>query len=112
MPPNVAAFLHMNVVSGAAKNDYALHRSAITKCVIDIFLQGYNAAAAIGAVGCDNSNGAAIVDAVANAVCTKSAEYDRMHRTNARGGQHGNRGLGNIREINDHPVALFDIVPF
>ena len=35
-----------------------------------------------------------------------------MHRTDACAGQHGNRGLGNIREINDDAVTLFDLVPF
>ena len=74
MPPNVAAFLHVDVVSGPAKNDYAPDRSAITKCVIDIFLQRHDAAASIGAVGGDERDGAAVDDAVANAVCTKSAE--------------------------------------
>src|SRR5260370_4575039 len=35
-----------------------------------------------------------------------------MHRTNPRAGQHGNRGLGNIREINDDRIRLLDTVPF
>src|SRR6266436_6761999 len=43
VPPNIAAFLHVDLVSGPSKNDYALHGRAITKCVIDIFLQWYNA---------------------------------------------------------------------
>src|SRR5438045_5564167 len=35
MPPNIAAFLHVDVVSGPAKNDYALHRRAFPKSIID-----------------------------------------------------------------------------
>jgi hypothetical protein len=35
-----------------------------------------------------------------------------VHHADPRAGQHGNRGLGNIRQINDYPIALFDIVPF
>ena len=35
-----------------------------------------------------------------------------MHGANPRTGQHGNCGLGNVREINDHPISLFDVVPF
>src|SRR2546430_13619939 len=49
---------------------------------------------------------------VANAVGAKSTEDHRMHRANPRAGQHGNRGLGNIREVNDDAIALFDLVPF
>jgi len=33
-----------------------------------------------------------------------------MHRANSRAGQHGNRGLGNIRQINKDAVAPFDVV--
>ena len=34
-----------------------------------------------------------------------------MHRADPRAGQHGNRSLGNIREIDDDPIAFFDFVP-
>jgi len=33
-----------------------------------------------------------------------------MDGANPRAGQHGNRGLGNIRQINDDPIAFFDVV--
>src|SRR5437667_10567111 len=112
MPPTIAAFLHVDVASGAAKDDHSPDRRAITKCVIDIFLQRHNATAAIGAVGCDNGDGAAVDNAVTNALCAKSTEDYRMHYADSGTGQHGNRGLGNIRKINDHPIALFDVVPF
>src|SRR5437588_4451607 len=112
MPPNVAAFLHVDVVSGPAKNDYAPDRSAITKCVIDIFLQRHDAAASIGAVGGDERDGAAVDNPIPTAVVAKSTENDRMYGANSRAGQHGNRGFGNIREIDDYPIALFDVVSF
>ena len=38
MPPNVAAFLHVDVVCRAAKNNYAPDRGAIAKRVIYVFL--------------------------------------------------------------------------
>ena len=34
MPPDIAAFLHVDVVSGATKNDYALHRRPAAQCVV------------------------------------------------------------------------------
>jgi hypothetical protein len=59
VPPNIAAFLHVDLVAGPAKNDYALDRHALAQRVIDIFFQRHNAAAAIRAVGCDNGDCAA-----------------------------------------------------
>ena len=38
MPPNVPAFLHVDVVCRAAKNNYAPDRGAIAERVIHIFL--------------------------------------------------------------------------
>src|SRR5437868_7370829 len=35
-----------------------------------------------------------------------------MHCADSRAGQHRNRGLGNVREINEDAIAFFDVVPF
>src|SRR4029450_5059810 len=35
-----------------------------------------------------------------------------MPRPDSRTGQHGNRCLGNVRQINDGAIAFFDLVPF
>src|SRR5678816_2979066 len=35
-----------------------------------------------------------------------------MHRSDSRAGQHRNRRLGNVRQINDDAIAFFDVVPF
>src|SRR5437016_14532919 len=64
------------------------------------------------AVRCEEGNCTAVGSAITNAIRAKSAENDGMHGTNPRAGQHGNRGLGNSREINDDAIALFDLVPF
>ncbi len=64
------------------------------------------------AIRCDHRNRAAVDNAITNAVGAKSTEDHRMHRANPRARQHGNRGLGNIREVNDDAIALFDVVPF
>ena len=89
-----------------------LHRRAVAERVIDIFLQRHNAAAAIGAVGGDERDRAAIADPVTNAVGAESAEDHRVHRADPRAGQHGNRRLGNVRQINDDAIAFFDVVSF
>ena len=35
-----------------------------------------------------------------------------MHRADSRAGQHRNRRLGDVRQINDDAIAFFDVVPF
>src|SRR5437879_7249907 len=35
-----------------------------------------------------------------------------MHRADSRAGQHRNRRLGNVRQINDDAITFFDVVPF
>src|SRR4029453_13588806 len=74
MPPDVAAFFHVNLVSCATENNHALPRRAITECLINIFFQRYNSAAPICAVGCDHRDRAAIGNSIPNAVGAKSAE--------------------------------------
>ncbi len=112
MPPDIPAFLHVDFVSCAAKNNHMFNGCVATQCVIDIFFQRHNSTAPICAIGRDQSDGAAVSDSVANAVRTKSAKDDRMHRTDACAGQHRDCGLGNIWQINDHAIALLDLVPF
>ena len=104
----------MNIVPGPAKNNHAPDRSrgCRTERVIDIFLQRHNSASAIRPIGGDHSDGAAVENAIANALGAESTEDHRMHRANSCAGQHGNRGLGNIWEINDDPISFFDFVPF
>ena len=74
MPPDIAAFFHVNVVSCATENNDAPDRCAVTERFIHIFLQWHNAAPAIRSVGCDDCDCAAIGNAISNAVGTKSAE--------------------------------------
>jgi hypothetical protein len=38
MPPNIAPFLHVDVICGATKNNHTPNRTTVTECVIDIFL--------------------------------------------------------------------------
>ena len=112
MPPDVAAFFHVNFISGPPKNDHAPDRRALAERVIDIFLQWHNSAPAIRAVRSDDRDGAAINNTITNALGAEPTEDHRMHRADPRAGQHGNRGLGNIWQINDDPISFFDVVSF
>ena len=77
MPPNIPPLLHVDVVSGSAKNDHAPDRSRArgTKRVIDILLQRHDPAAAIRAIGRDQRNRPTVDNPVANAVGAKSTEH-------------------------------------
>src|SRR5262249_42472851 len=112
MPPNVAPFLHLDVVSRASKNNYAAHRGAVAERVIHVFLQWYNPAATIRAIGGDQRNRAAVIDPIADAVSTESAEDYGMHCADACAGQHRNGCFGDVRQVNDDAIAFFDAVPF
>ena len=110
MPPDVAAFFHVNVVPGAPKNDHPLDRSLASQRVIDVFLQRNDRAAAIAAIRGDDRDRAAIGDPIANALGAEAAEDHRVHRADPRAGQHGDRRFRNRRHIDDDAVAFADSV--
>src|SRR5439155_21856610 len=112
MPPDIASFFYVDVVSRAPKNDHALYRCAIAERVIDIFFQWDNCATAIRAVGCNYGDRATVDDAITNAVRAKSSEDNRMDGADARTGEHGDRGLGDILQITPHPIAHTLYLPF
>src|SRR5437867_11049754 len=88
MPPNIATFLHVNVVSGAAKHDHPPDRRAITESAIDILLQRHNPASPVCAVGSDERDSAAADDRIDNALEPKSTETHQTDGANARAPQH------------------------
>ena len=53
VPPDVAAFLDVNVEIGAAKNDDALDGLVALECLVDILLERDNLAAPITSVRCN-----------------------------------------------------------
>src|SRR5262245_6054061 len=76
VPPDVAAFLDVHLVSCPPKHNHSFNRSSSTQGFIDILFQGHNRAPAVRTVGRDDGNRAAIRDSVTNAVRAKSAEND------------------------------------
>jgi hypothetical protein len=49
---------------------------------------------------------AAVVDAIGDRVRREAAEHHRMHRADARAGEHRHRGFGNHRQVDGDDVAL------
>src|SRR5450432_922883 len=79
MPPDVAAFLDVDLVAGASENDHALDRRLALQRFIDVLLERDDRAAPITAIRRDDRGCAAIRDAVANAIGAEPAEDDRMN---------------------------------
>ena len=65
-------------------------------------------AAAPAAVGGDDELGLAVVDAVRDRLGAEAAEDHRVHRADARAGEHGDGGLGDHRHVDRDAVALLD----
>ena len=74
MPPNVASLLHRDLIAGTPENDDSLDRISAGKSCVDVFLERNDPAAAIAAVGGNNSSGAAVSDSIPDRVRAEAAE--------------------------------------
>src|SRR2546430_5532377 len=110
MPPHVAAFFHVNVASGASKDNYTFDRLVAAKRIINIFFQWNNSAAPIATVRSNQGDRATIGNSITNAVRTESTEDDGVNRADTRASQHGNGCFRNRRQINDDTVAFADFI--
>ncbi len=112
VPPVVAARLHRHFAAGALVDDDMFYRGALVHRFVDRRLQLHFAAAAIGAVLGDDGDRLLIADAIDHRIGAEAAENDRMHRPDARAGQHRHRQLGHHSHVNGNPVALLNAQPF
>ena len=111
MPPHVAAFLDVDVIARAAKDDHALHRMpAVLQRRIDVRLQRHDAAAPVAAVRGDDGDRAAVVDAVLDGLRAEAAEDHGMRDAEPRTREHRDRRLGDHRHVDDDALALLDFV--
>ena len=69
--------------------------------VVDVLLQWHDRAAAEAAVGRDDHLRLRIKNAIRDRLRAEPAEHDRMHRADARAGEHRDGRLGDHRQIND-----------
>ena len=68
-------------------------------------LERQDLAPAVAAVGGDERDGLGVVDPVAQRLGGEPAEHHRVHRADPGAGQHGDRRLGNHRQVDRDPVA-------
>ena len=114
MPPDIPLFGHLHLIAAATDDDHLLDgrgqglAGGVTndQCIIDILLERNDCSPAETAVRRDHQLGPAVLDAVSHRLSAEAAEHDAVHCTDARASQHGNGGLGDHRQVNDHPVAL------
>ncbi|MCW0416510.1 hypothetical protein NB689_002264 [Xanthomonas sacchari] len=78
---------------------------------IDQRLVGNALAAAAAGIGGDQQLGPRIVDAQRQVVRGEAAEHHRVHRADARAGQHRVHRLGHVRHVDDHAVAALHVQP-
>ena len=65
-------------------------------------------ATAHAGIGGDEQPGLRIVDAQRQVVRGEATEHHRMHRTDARAGQHREHGFGHVRHVDHHTVTVTD----
>src|SRR5882724_11235325 len=80
VPPDVAAFLDVDVEIGAAKNDDALDGLVSLECLIDILLERDNLAATIASVRSNHDACSAVGKTVFYAFAAEAAENHAVHR--------------------------------
>ena len=106
--PAVAAFLHCHCCARALHDDHVCDAWAFGQRFIHILFQRHGFAAAQAFIRGNDNPGLAILDAPRHTVRREAAKYHRMHRPDARAGQHGVSRFRNHRHVNGDPVTLFD----
>jgi hypothetical protein len=120
MPPQVAAFLELHFVVGAAEHDDLLDglREQFAVGILErerfvhVLLERHDGAAPEATVGREDQLGLRVADAVGDGLGAETAEDDRVHRAEAGAGEHGNGGLGHHGQVDQDAVAGLDAVAF
>ncbi|CPR70395.1 Uncharacterised protein [Salmonella enterica subsp. enterica serovar Bovismorbificans] len=109
-PPQVAAFLPVNVVAGALQDDHMLNASDIRvfQRVIDILFQRDTASGTYTFVSGDHQPRAGVDNASGDGFRREAPEDHRMHRADAGAGQHCHRRFRHHRHINRYHIAFFN----
>ena len=111
MPPDIPARLDVDIEVGASEDDDLVHGLVPLERVIDILFERNNLATAITAVRSNNDLGAAVGNAILDALGAESTEYDGVDGTDPGAGKHRNRRLWDERHVDQDAVSFFDTVP-
>jgi hypothetical protein len=80
--------------------------------LIRVPLQRHDTAAAVPSVARNDDLGRGILDPVAQRLRREPSEHDGVRRPDPRAGEHGDRGLGDHRQIDRDAVTLVDAQAF
>ena len=108
VPAAVARRLHRHRRAGAAHHQHCFHarRAGTFQRLVDVHLQRHFLAAAQTFVGGDDEFGCRIGNPSGQRIRRKAAEHHRVHRADARAGEHRDCRFGNHRHIDGDAVAL------
>ncbi len=108
-PVDVATGLHRHLdvrIRKAAQDDHLLDRGGLQDSAVDGLLQWDDVSTPPRAVLGHDDLRPAVVDAVAERVGGKSAEYDAVRRSEPRAREHRDSDLGHHTHVDRDPVAL------
>ena len=106
--PDVTAFDHRHIATGAANNENVGVVIDLFEGSIDVGLQRYPAAATKALIGGDDQFCLGAIDAIRQSVGREATKDDGVDRADTSTGQHGIGRLGDHRQIENDAVALLD----
>ena len=109
VPPEIAAGLHVDTVTGALVYDDLLDGlAALCQGFVRDLLERHDVAGTVAAVGGDQQARAGVLDAVLQRAGGETAEHHRVDRADAGAGLHGDDRFGCHRHVDHHAVTLGD----
>ena len=102
--------VHGHRIAGVAHDQHLVDALGLGERLVGVLLERHRPAAAQAFVGGDDELRIGVLDAAAEAVGREAAEHDRMHRADARAGEHRVGRLGDHRQVDGDAVALLDAV--
>jgi hypothetical protein len=105
VPPQVMV-VPRDVLFGAPDHQDVLNGRGLGDGLVHDFLEAGRLAAPVAAVGGDHQLGRGVLDAGGERVGAEPAEDHRVRRADPGTGEHGDRQLGDHRQVDRHPVAL------
>ena len=100
---------HVDRAAGALHHDHVIDAADLGDRGVGVGLERDLAAAAHAFVGGDDDVRLAVLDAVGERVRREAAEHHRMHRADARAGEHRVGRLRDHRHVDGDAVALLDV---
>ena len=106
MVPDIAVFSPGNISTGAPYGNHRVYVGAFLQGFFYAGFERYGFTAAHTFIGGNDCLTVGVENAVTYGIGGETAEHHRVHRADARAGQHGIGGFGNHRHIQAYAVAF------